>query len=71
MARPKRKEAVAQLNVYIPSELLEKIRILMVDPATGRVAHGSLSHLVTKLLRDWLNEQKRTASDAGDLYFEE
>jgi len=63
MPKPKREGTVRQMNVYIPSDLLDKVRILLMDPVTGRVAHGALSHLITRLLRDWFQEQQKEQSN--------
>ena len=60
MPRVKSQNETHQLNVWVPAVILVKVRVLLTDPLTGRVAYGAISQLVTKLLSTWLTEQGAT-----------
>lgn len=43
----------------IPSSVALAVELRLTDPLTGKPAHGARSQLITKLLREWLNEQQK------------
>lgn len=57
MGRPRSPNRTEQVNVRIPVPLMTKVRVLLTEPRTGIIAHGRLSKLVTRLLREWLEQQ--------------
>ncbi len=51
-------EPTVQFKGRLPASLVREVKILLLDPTTGQVRYGSLSDLLTKLLRDWVNEMR-------------
>ena len=60
MAKPKAPNETEQLNVRIPTVIMTKVRILLTNPITGKIAYSRLSQLVTRFLKEWLEEQEKT-----------
>lgn len=56
---PRHKYAIPRrrVEVQIPSDLLAKVNLVLLDPVRGTRKHGALSDLVTVKLREWLKEQ--------------
>lgn len=46
------------MNVWVPKPILTQVRVLLLDPLTAKVGYRALSGLITKLLTEWLEEQK-------------
>jgi len=59
MPKPVPNDPLEQLNVCVKASLLRKVRILLIDPMTGKVTYGALSALVTKLLNDYVDSKKK------------
>ena len=58
-SRPKNKS----LHVRIPPRLLKDVKILLLDPVTGRSKYGAVNKLVARLLSEWVEEQRREKED--------
>jgi hypothetical protein len=43
----------------IPADLDVELKVLLANPVQGRVRYGAMSNLVTKLLRNWVAQQKK------------
>jgi hypothetical protein len=43
-----------QLSVSIPTPLLDRVRIELLDPRTGKARYGSMRSAVTEALTLWL-----------------
>lgn len=54
MARPKSREGREELRATVPRPLYFNILTLCANPLTGQPIYGALSHLVTGLLKEWL-----------------
>lgn len=54
---PIKNDKYISLNTTIRTDLMRKVRILLTNPMTGRVAWGAMSGLITSLLKKWLDEQ--------------
>ena len=54
----KLKEPYDFLHVTVPRKLLKEVKLLNLNFVTGRVRHGSLSSLVSRLLSEWVEEQR-------------
>jgi hypothetical protein len=46
------------LTVKIPRQLFDQVRVLIVDPTTGRARIGSWQQLLVALLTRWITEQR-------------
>ena len=49
-------------KLWLPESLSNELDILLLNPLTGRTAHGAFSSLVTELLRKWLAEHRKPTS---------
>ena len=56
------REGKELITSHIPKSVMREVRILLLDPTTGRIKYGELSNLVTGLLTEWL-ESKRKNQD--------
>lgn len=59
MPQPRRTVPSAPKLIRIDSEVLTKVEFLLLDPTKGKPKHGAFSKLVERLLRDWVQEQRR------------
>ena len=57
MPRPKKTNPTVRRTVYIPEELDRKVELLLLDPVKGRAKFGAWSDLMTRLIREWVDEQ--------------
>lgn len=46
-------------HIYIPESITNEIEVLLCDPISGDVRYGTWSDLVTKLLKEWLETQRK------------
>jgi len=58
MGRPISPNKTEQLNIRVPTVVITKVRILLTEPLTGKIAYNGLASLVTGLLTKWLEEQE-------------
>ena len=56
---PNRKRAFPGIRVvfYLDEETYAKTRLLLMNPATGKIPHGQLTRLAESLFRSWLATQ--------------
>ncbi len=47
------------IGIRVPADVMREIRILLLDPATGRIGYSRLQNLITELLTDWLEKKKK------------
>ncbi len=47
------------IAIRVPAEVMREVRILLLDPATGRIGYSRLQNLITELLTDWLEKKKK------------
>ena len=55
----RREDPPRHINVGIPESLFTKVKILLLDPKTGRVKYRAMSGLMTRLLSEWVEERTR------------
>ncbi|MCF6238538.1 MAG: hypothetical protein L3J79_06965 [Candidatus Marinimicrobia bacterium] len=58
---PKRKFAPGgqvRVSLILPKQLHKDLEILLKDPVIGKTQYGARSRLVTKLLAQWVKEQR-------------
>ena len=48
-----------QIFLRIPAPVYREVRVLLLDPNTGRPTYGALTNLVSGLLREWVESQRR------------
>jgi len=65
MAKPLLTDRPKKVTVSIPESVFSKVHLLVLDPLRARTRYGTLSGLITSLLRKWLEEQRKEASDDG------
>ena len=46
------------LTVHLPTALLDRVRLLHLDPDTGIVRYGMMKQVVTEALTLWLEQHK-------------
>lgn len=56
MSRPKNEEPSSPIHTNLPESLVREIKILLLDPKTGRVKYGAMNGLIEKLLRQYLRD---------------
>jgi hypothetical protein len=54
MTPPRSRES---LQVWLPTSLLDRIRIRLLDPRTGKVRYSAMRRVVTEALELWLKEK--------------
>jgi len=59
MGRKKLSDRPVDRHFNIPMSIAVKVDLLLADPLTGKPKHGAWSTLVTRLLNDWLEKQKK------------
>jgi len=55
---PKRRHGVVNVNIQLPEWLRDEITLLLLNPRTGRVPHGSWSLFIEQALADRLRNLK-------------
>ena len=63
MPRPRSTTNRVLWAVRIPDDLDAKLRILLMDPVTGRFRYRAKQDLVERLLRNWLNDQIKAQAE--------
>lgn len=48
-------------KLSIPTSVAAPVSLLLSDPLTGRPKHGARSRLVTRLLREWVQQKQKGA----------
>lgn len=64
MAKPKSTIPTETLSVTLPTALLDRVRLRLIDPATGVVRYGLMKRTVVEALTEW--EVKRSALSEAD-----
>lgn len=49
----------------IPFSLFNEVQLLLMDPRYGKVKFGELSKLVTQLLNEWVEKQRKKVKENG------
>lgn len=55
-----------QINISLPSPLLERVDLLLLDAFRGRPAYGARSHLISALLEGWLEGKFKVEPENKD-----
>ena len=59
---PRNMEEKAGIYAQIPADLCRDVKLLLMDPKTGRVGYGKMAALVTKLLQAWRDGKRKGQS---------
>ena len=52
-------DPLESMATRVPSSIMLQVRILLLDPRTGKMRYKSLSNLITGLLTKWLEDKKK------------
>lgn len=66
MPKPFLTDRPKSLTVMIPESLYNKVQLLLLDPTRARTKYKARSALVTSLLRDWVENQRKEVPDGSD-----
>lgn len=47
-------------KIAIPTSIAAPVSLLLADPLTGRPKHGERGRLISRLLSEWLETQKKS-----------
>lgn len=53
-----------EIKLTLPIEVASDLELLLFDPVRGKMHYGVRSHLITDLLREWIEEKKRKENGA-------
>ena len=59
--RKKLVDPPVEWKLSLPLSVTAPVSLLLSDPLTGLPKHGARAKLITKLLQDWLDTQKKGA----------
>lgn len=59
MGKLARVDRPKKILVSIPESVVSEVKIILHDPVTNRVKYGKMSEVITGLLRDWVEEQRK------------
>ena len=60
------REPTKSIHIKVPSSLFREVKLLLLNPASGRVRHGEMSKLATSLLRTWIEKQRKEFAETGE-----
>ena len=53
-----------EVKLTLPIEVASDLELLLFDPVRGKIEYGARSHLITDLLRGWIEAEKRKENGA-------
>ena len=65
--RPPNTVPTIRWDTYVPVDVAAQVELLLLDPVRQKVQHGARSALITQLLREWVEEQKRLIQAQQDI----
>lgn len=54
------------VHFYCPIALYKEVKILLFDPRVGRTKYGGMTALITALLREWVETQRKTLRETQE-----
>ena len=57
--RKSNREPTKSIHIKVPSSLFTEVKLLLLNPLSGRVRHGEMSKLATSLLGTWVEKQRK------------
>ena len=64
--RKPNREPTLSIHIKVPSSLFREVKLLLLNPTSGRVRHGEMSKLATSLLRTWVDKQRKEFAKKGE-----
>ena len=59
--RKKKLDRPVHWSISVPQSLAAELELLLIDPLRGKPKHGARGALIERLLREWVEEQKKKA----------
>ncbi len=59
---PRNMEEKEPIYVKVPADLCRDVKLLLMDPKTGRVGYGKMAALISKLLQNWRDGKRKGES---------
>ena len=59
-------EPTKSIHIKVPGSLFREVKLLLLDPVSGRVRYGEMSKLATSLLRTWVEKQRKEFAKTGE-----
>ena len=59
-------EPTKSIHIKVPGPLFREVKLLLLDPVSGRVRYGEMSKLATSLLRTWVEKQRKEFVETGE-----
>ena len=66
VGRNAHREPTLSIHIKVPSSLFREVKLLLLNPASGRVRHGEMSKLATSLLKTWVDKQRKEFVETGE-----
>lgn len=60
MPRPPRPEPYVRRHLTLPADIDGEVELRLYSPLEARVPYGAYANLVARLLKEWLEEQRKT-----------
>ena len=48
-----------EVQLSLPTSLVDEVDLLLFDPVRGKLRYGARSNLIARLLRTWLDAQRK------------
>ena len=61
MSREPHLDPPKEVNLSLPTSLVDEVDLLLFNPTRGKLRYGGRSRLVAMLLRQWLDAQRKLA----------
>lgn len=52
-------EPAKGIHIRLPADLVRKVKLLLLDPVTGRVRYGMMNATITELLTTWVERRQK------------
>ena len=59
-------EPTLSIHIKVPASLFRDVKLLLLNPLSGRVRHGEMSKLATSLLKTWVEKQRKESIKIGE-----
>lgn len=64
MAREPHLDPPKEVNLSLPTSLVDEVDLLLFNPTRGKLRYGARSNLIAMLLRQWLDAQRKLPAAA-------
>lgn len=59
MPRPHPIDQPEPISVRVPGSLLRKVKLLLLNPVSGKVKYGAMAKLIQQLLTEWVEAREK------------